>query len=130
MKLKDKTAVITGAASGIGKEIAIIFAREGAAIAIADMNKAAADAAAAEINASGGKAMGVMMDVTDEKAVNDGVAAAVAAFGGVDILISNAGIQIVHPLEEFSYAEWKKMIAIHVDGAFHLLPLGVAELLE
>jgi 3-hydroxybutyrate dehydrogenase len=118
MKLKDKTAIITGAASGIGKEIAIIFAREGAAIAIADMNKAAADAAAAEINASGGKAMGVMMDVTDEKAVNDGVAAAVAAFGGVDILISNAGIQIVHPLEDFTYADWKKMLAIHVDGAF------------
>ena len=58
------------------------------------------------------------MDVTDERAVNDGVAAVVRAFGGVDILVSNAGIQIVHPLEEFSYAEWKKMLAIHVDGAF------------
>src|SRR6202795_298828 len=118
MKLKDKPASITGAASGIGKEIAIIFAREGARIAIADMNKAAADAAAAEIQASGGRAMGVAMDVTDEKAVNDGVAAVVAAFGGVDILVSNAGIQIVHPLEEFTYAEWKKLMAIHVDGAF------------
>ncbi len=118
MKLKDKSAIITGAASGIGKEIAIIFAREGARIAIADMNKAAADAAAAEINASGGTAIGIAMDVTDEKAVIDGVEAAVAAFGGVDILISNAGIQIVHPLEEFTYADWKKMMAIHVDGAF------------
>jgi 3-hydroxybutyrate dehydrogenase len=58
------------------------------------------------------------MDVTDEKAVNDGVAAVVTAFGGVDILVSNAGIQIVHPLEEFTYADWKKMLAIHVDGAF------------
>ena len=58
------------------------------------------------------------MDVTSEEAVNAGVAATVAAFGGVDILVSNAGIQIVHPLEEFSYAEWKKMMAIHVDGAF------------
>jgi 3-hydroxybutyrate dehydrogenase len=118
MKLKDKSAIITGAASGIGKEIAIIFAREGAKIAIADMNKAAADATAAEINAGGGKAIGVAMDVTDEKAVNDGVAAVVSAFGGVDILVSNAGIQIVHPLEEFTYADWKKMLAIHVDGAF------------
>ena len=68
--------------------------------------------------ASGGTAIGVAMDVTDEKAVNDGVEAAVAAFGGVDILISNAGIQIVHPLEDFTYADWKKMLAIHVDGAF------------
>jgi 3-hydroxybutyrate dehydrogenase len=118
MKLKDKSAIITGAASGIGKEIAIIFAREGAKVAIADMNQAAADATAAEIKASGAQAMGVVMDVTDEKAVNDGVAAVAAAFGGVDILVSNAGIQIVHPLEEFSYADWKKMLAIHVDGAF------------
>ncbi len=118
MKLKDKSAIITGAASGIGKEIAIIFAREGAKVAIADMNQAAADATAAEIKASGGQAIGVVMDVTDEKAVNDGVAAVAKAFGGVDILISNAGIQIVHPLEEFTYADWKKMLAIHVDGAF------------
>jgi len=118
MRLKDKSAIITGAASGIGKEIAIIFAREGAKVAIADMNQAAADATAAEIKASGGQAIGVVMDVTDEKAVNDGVAAVAAAFGGVDILVSNAGIQIVHPLEEFTYADWKKMLAIHVDGAF------------
>jgi len=118
MKLKDKSAIITGAASGIGKEVALIFAREGAKIAIADMNKTAADATAAEIKANGGTAIGVMMDVTDEKAVNDGVAAVVTAFGDVDILVSNAGIQIVHPLEEFTYADWKKMMAIHVDGAF------------
>ncbi len=118
MRLKDKSAIITGAASGIGKDIALVFAREGAKIAIADLNKDAADATAAEIRSGGGTAIGVAMDVTDEKAVNDGVAATVAAFGGVDILVSNAGIQIVHPLEEFTYADWKKMLAIHVDGAF------------
>src|SRR3954467_8685136 len=118
MKLKDKSALITGAASGIGKDIALVFAREGAKVAIADLNKEAADATAKEIRGSGGNAIGVPMDVTDERAVNDGVAAVLSAFGGVDILISNAGIQIVHPLEEFTYAEWKKMIAIHLDGAF------------
>jgi 3-hydroxybutyrate dehydrogenase len=118
MKLKDKSAIITGAASGIGKDIALVFAREGARVAIADLAKDAADATAAEIRAEGGQALGVAMDVTDEKQVADGVAAVVAAFGGVDILISNAGIQIVHPIEEFSYAEWKKLLAIHVDGAF------------
>jgi 3-hydroxybutyrate dehydrogenase len=118
MRLKDKTAIITGAASGIGKDIARVFAREGAKVAIADLNKVAADAVAAEIRAGGGQAMGVAMNVTDEKAVNDGVAAVAAAFGGIDILVSNAGIQIVHPIEEFSYDEWKKMLAIHVDGAF------------
>jgi 3-hydroxybutyrate dehydrogenase len=118
MRLKDKIAIVTGAASGIGKEIAMTYAREGAKVAIADLDKGAADAAAGEIRAAGGQALGVAMDVTNEQAVNDGVAAVVAAFGGVDVLVSNAGIQIVHPLEEFSYADWKKMLAIHVDGAF------------
>jgi 3-hydroxybutyrate dehydrogenase len=118
MRLRDKSAIITGAASGIGKNIALVFAREGAKVAIADLNKDAAETTANEIRGSGGQAMGVAMDVTNEQAVNDGVAAVVRSFGGVDILISNAGIQIVHPIEEFSYAEWKKMIAIHIDGAF------------
>jgi len=118
MRLQNKSALITGAASGIGKDIALVFAREGAKVAIADLNKEAADATAKEIRDSGGNAIGVPMDVTDERAVNDGVAAVLSAFGGVDILISNAGIQIVHPLEEFTYGEWKKMLAIHLDGAF------------
>ena len=118
MKLQGKTAIITGAASGIGKEIALEFAREGANVAIADLNLAAANATAAEMVASGHKALGVVMDVANEKAVEDGVTAVVKAFGNVDILVSNAGIQIVHPLEEFTYADWKKMIAIHLDGAF------------
>jgi 3-hydroxybutyrate dehydrogenase len=118
MKLKDKCAIVTGAASGIGKEIAFTYAREGAKVAIADLNKDASEATANEIHRAGGQAIAVAMDVTDEQAVNSGVAAVVAAFGGVDILVSNAGIQIVHPLEEFSYAEWKKLMAIHIDGAF------------
>jgi len=118
MKLKGKTAIVTGAASGIGKHLAVRFAREGAKVAIADLNQEAADAAAKEIRAAQGVAMGVAMDVGDEKAVNDGVAAVVAEFGGVDILVSNAGIQIVHPIEDFPFADWKKMLAIHLDGAF------------
>ena len=117
-KLTDKIAIVTGAASGIGKEIAITYAREGAKVAIADMNLGAAQAAADELTAGGASAMAVAMDVTDEGQVNDAVAAVVKAWGGVDILVSNAGIQIVHPLEDFPFAEWKKMLAIHLDGAF------------
>jgi len=117
-KLVDKIAIVTGAASGIGKEIAATYAREGAKVAIADMNMAAAQAAADELKASGASAMAIAADVTDEAQVNAAVAAVVQAWGGVDILVSNAGIQIVHPLEEFPFAEWKKMIAIHLDGAF------------
>jgi 3-hydroxybutyrate dehydrogenase len=118
MRLKDKSALITGAASGIGKAIALRFAREGARVAIADLKKEAAEATAREIRAGKGIALGLAVDVTDEKAVNEGVAIVAAEFGGVDILVSNAGIQIVHPVEEFPFAEWKKMLAIHLDGAF------------
>ena len=114
-QLQGKIAIVTGAASGIGKEIAATYAKEGARVAIADMNLAAAQAAADSIGAN---AMAVAMDVTDEDQVNAAVAQVVKAWGGVDILVSNAGIQIVHPLEEFPFAEWKKMLAIHLDGAF------------
>jgi len=116
--LDGKVALITGAASGLGKAIAELYAKNGAAVAIADINQQAADAAAAEINAAGGKAIGVAMDVTDENAVNAGTDKVVAEFGHLDILISNAGIQIINPIDQFSYADWKKMLAIHLDGGF------------
>lgn len=118
MQLAGKVALVTGAASGIGKSIAETYAKAGAAIAIADLNQQGADAAAAEINAKGGKAIGIAMDVTDEAAVDSGTALAIQKLGGLDILVSNAGIQIVKPVVDFPYAEWKKMLAIHLDGAF------------
>ena len=118
MQLKDKVAFVTGSASGIGKEIALLYAKEGARVVIADLNKEAADATAAEISASGAQAIGVGVDVTSEEQVDAAVEAAAKAFGGIDILVSNAGIQIVHPVEEFTFVEWKKMLAIHLDGAF------------
>lgn len=118
MQLKEKVAFITGSAGGIGKEIAILFAQEGAKIVIADLNKQAAAAAAAELKESGTQAIGVGVDVTSEEQVEAAVEEAARAFGGIDILVSNAGIQIVHPVEEFSFADWRKMLAIHLDGAF------------
>jgi 3-hydroxybutyrate dehydrogenase len=118
MRLKDKVAIITGAASGIGKDISIVFAREGAKVAIADLNQSAADATAHEIDPSGKRAIGVAMDVTDEHQVETGTVRVIEAFGALDILVSNAGIQIVAPLVEFEFAKWKKLLAIHLDGAF------------
>ena len=118
MRLKDKSAIITGAGSGIGRDIAVRFACEGARVAVADIDKEGSDATVSEIVAGGGRAMPIAMDVCNEEEDNDGVAAVVAAFGRVDILVSNAGIQIIHPIEQFSYADWKRVLAIHLDGAF------------
>jgi 3-hydroxybutyrate dehydrogenase len=119
MKLKDKVCIVTGAASGIGHAIAGRYVSEGARVAIADLNLDAARKAADELSAAGpGKAIGIAMDVTDEQAVNDGVAAVAKTWGGVDVLVSNAGIQIVHPIEEFPFKDWKKLLSIHLDGAF------------
>ena len=116
--LDGKVALITGAASGLGRAMAELYAKNGAAVAICDINQQAADAVAAAINAAGGKAIGVAMDVTDEAAVDAGTDKVVAAFGHLDILISNAGVQIINPIDQFSYADWKKMLAIHLDGGF------------
>jgi 3-hydroxybutyrate dehydrogenase len=118
MRMKDKVAVVTGAASGIGKEIARAFLREGAQVAIADLNQSGADAAARELGGNERRAIGVAMDVTSEAQVEAGMAKTVAAFGRIDVLVSNAGIQIVAPLEDFDFAKWKQMLAIHLDGAF------------
>jgi len=118
MRLKNRVAVVTGAASGIGKEIARTFVREGTKVAIADLNQAGADAAAAELGGPERRAIGVAMDVTSEAQVEAGMARAVKAFGRLDVLVSNAGIQIVAPLDQFDFAKWKQMLAIHLDGAF------------
>lgn len=116
--MDGKVALITGAAGGIGKQIAQLYAQHGAAVGIADINQQAADAVAAAIVANGGKAMGIAMDVTDEASVNGGTDKLVAEFGQLDILISNAGVQIINPIEQFAFADWKKMLAIHLDGGF------------
>ncbi|PYD85442.1 3-hydroxybutyrate dehydrogenase [Pseudomonas syringae pv. pisi] len=118
MKLEGKVAVITGAASGIGKEIALTYAREGARIAIADLDLEAAELAAAGMRDAGHQALGVAMDVANEAQVEAGIEAVVAQWGGIDILVSNAGIQIVHPIEAYPFIDWRKMLAIHLDGAF------------
>jgi 3-hydroxybutyrate dehydrogenase len=118
MSLQDKVAIVTGAASGIGKDIARRFLDAGAKVAIADLDIDAATATAREFDASGDRAIGVAMNVTDEAQVDAGVAAVVAKFGGIDVLVSNAGIQIVAPLDQFAFADWKKLLAIHLDGAF------------
>jgi 3-hydroxybutyrate dehydrogenase len=118
MRLKDKVAFVTGAASGIGRKVAETFAREGARVVIADLNHEAALETAAQLRAAGHDTLGVAVDVSSETQVDAAVDRAVAHFGGLDVLVSNAGIQIVKPVNEFGFDEWKRMLSIHLDGAF------------
>ena len=117
-QLAGKVAYVTGAASGIGKAIADLYAQQGAKVVIADLKQEAAEAAAKDIESKGGTAMGLAVDVTQEDQVDASVEAAVKAYGGIDILVSNAGIQIVKPVQDFTLQEWQKMLAIQLDGAF------------
>lgn len=118
MSLKGKVALVTGAASGIGRECVLNMAAKGAKVVIADLSLENGNLVVDEIKKAGGEAMAVAMNVCDEAQVNAGIDACVKAFGGIDILVSNAGIQIVHPIEEFPFADWKKLLSIHLDGAF------------
>ncbi|MDQ2697103.1 MAG: 3-hydroxybutyrate dehydrogenase [Pseudomonadota bacterium] len=118
MRMKDKVAIVTGAASGIGRDIALGFAREGARVGVADLNADGAQNTVEAIAAAGGAALAVAMDVTDEAQVDGGVDAVARRFGGVDVLVSNAGIQHIDAVAELSLAHWRRMLAIHLDGAF------------
>jgi 3-hydroxybutyrate dehydrogenase len=118
MALNDKVALVTGAASGIGEQCARKLATDGATVVVADLNLANATKVADDIVRNGGSALALAMDVTNEEAVNAGIADTVSRFGGIDALVSNAGIQIVNRIEDYAFSDWKKMMAIHLDGAF------------
>lgn len=119
MNLQDKVCIITGAARGIGCSIATRYVRSGAKVVIADLRLSDAQKTAKELSDIGpGTAIGIEMDVTEEEAVNAGVAKVVETWGRVDVLVSNAGIQTVHEIEKFPFDQWKQLLSIHLDGAF------------
>ncbi len=118
MRLENRIALITGAGRGIGRAIAEHYGREGARVAVADLTLESAQDTVQAIEAAGGTAMALAMDVTNEKAVDDGVAAIVENWGGLDIAVANAGIQHIDPVHKLAFSDWSKVMSVHLDGAF------------
>ena len=118
MRLQGKRALITGAARGIGLAFARAYRAEGAQVTIADINEAAAQAAAASL---GPGAHAVTMDVTRQDSIDDGIAAAVAAMGGLDILVNNAALFDAGPTVEITRATYDKLFAVYVAGTLFTL---------
>lgn len=117
-RLEKKVALVTGAGSGLGQAIALAFAKEGGIVAVADINEKTAITTAEMIRSNNGTALALAMDVSDETSVNQATERLKNEFGRLDILVSNAGIQTISPLEKLDFADWKRMLAIHLDGAF------------
>lgn len=127
MRLREKTAIITGAGSGIGREAAILFASEGAKVLVADRDLSAAERVASEINDKNRVAMAHRVDVTREAEVEAMVVACVNQFGRLDILVNNAGYGFAGTVVNTSEAEWDALMAVNVKGVFfgckHAIPV-------
>ncbi|NUN68420.1 MAG: 3-oxoacyl-ACP reductase FabG [Bacteroidetes bacterium] len=120
MRLQNKTALITGAGQGIGRTTALLFAREGANVIVADINEGHAQAAAAEITAAGGKALAVKVNVASLHECEAAVAAGIAAFGGIQILVNNAGITRDATLAKMTEEQFDQVISVNLKGVFNM----------
>lgn len=116
--LNGKVAIVTGAGSGIGAAIAVRLCAEGAAVTVADINLAAAEAHAAKLRESGGKTLAIKCDVTDEQGVNAMVEQTVAQLGGVHILVNNAGFARDKRITKMSVDDWDSVVDVIMKGAF------------
>jgi NAD(P)-dependent dehydrogenase (short-subunit alcohol dehydrogenase family) len=127
MRLKDKAALVTGAAQGIGAAIARRFAQEGAQVLVCDLKQAEGGALAEELRAEGGRAWFQRLDVTDEADWVRAFSAVVARAGRLDVLVNNAGVNVRKPIEEMQVDELDLMLAVNVRGPFlgikHALPI-------
>lgn len=129
MRLKDKVAIITGSGSGIGKAAALIFAREGAKVVVADIDESAANKTVEEIKAQGGEAIPFQVDVTNESQVKDMAQAVQGKYGKLDVLFNNAGMQNIGTVLEVSEEDWDKVFDVNVKSVLfcskHAVPLMI-----
>jgi 3-oxoacyl-[acyl-carrier protein] reductase len=130
MNFAGKVALVTGAGKNIGRTIALDLAANGASLVVnGRSDRGAVDGVVAEINAAGGQAIGCMADVADPVQVQAMIETAVAAFGGLDILVSNAGLRRQTAFLEMSLAEWREILSVALDGAFILCRAAVPHML-
>ena len=125
-----KVALVTGAGKNIGRTIALDLAARGASLVVnGRSDQTAVDGVVAEINQAGGQAIGYIADVSDQVATQRMIASTVAAFGGIDILVSNAGLRRQTPFLEMSFTEWREILSVALDGAFILARAAVPHML-
>ena len=128
-ELAGRVAVVTGAGRNIGRAIAIELASAGAAVVVnARSNREEAQAVAREIERDGGRALAWLADVADAEAVETMIAAAVERFGRIDVLVNNAALRREQPLEEMTFAEWREILGVILDGAFHCVKAALPQL--
>jgi NAD(P)-dependent dehydrogenase (short-subunit alcohol dehydrogenase family) len=131
MRLQDKIALVTGGGGGIGRATALAYQREGAKVAVADLNVEAARAVAAEIEAAGGDAIAIQVDVTKSAEVEAMVKQVVTRFGRLDIAFNNAGIDIEHlPLHKATEEEFDKLVAVNIKGVWLCMKHEITQMLE
>jgi 3(or 17)beta-hydroxysteroid dehydrogenase len=117
-RIAGKVALVTGAASGIGRATAILLAQEGAVVTCADLNSGQASATAVKISSGGGHASWAELDVTAEEAWSQAIADIVASHGRIDVLVNCAGISFACPVADMSLEDWRRVMAVNLDGVF------------
>ena len=117
-RIANKAALVTGAASGIGRATALLLAKEGASVALTDIAADTGHDVADEINRNGGKAIFVRLDVTDEASWESGIEQVLHAFGKLDVAVNNAGVAASRPVSEMTLSEWRRVLQVNLDGVF------------
>ncbi len=128
-RLDGKTALITGAGSGIGREIALLFAKQGANVAVADIDTDGANGVVKEIIDSGGQAIALALDVASQQSTNDAVADIVSRYGRLDILVNNAGIGLVGNVVETIEEDFDRLISVNIKGVYNCTKAAVTQML-